>query len=231
SEVVGRWAARRAEERAQRGAVVLIGLDNVEGWQPRAGPLPDGAAIRMLVTTRARWLHNSFRAYEVPPLELEPARTLLRAIVGHEVAGADELLGSLGGHVLSIELAATYMREYGTSPAEYLQQLATGKDRSSSVADQTSYRATAETAFRLLWNRVAPDVRHAWVLAAQLPSAWFSSELAEAIGLDAKCRQALVRLHLLDRDNQGRHQMHRLLREFALAEEPPSTSVQQTVIL
>jgi tetratricopeptide (TPR) repeat protein len=141
------------------------------------------------------------------------------------------MLASLGGHVLSIELAATYMREYGTSPAKYLQQLATGKALSSSVADQTSYRATAESAFRLLWNRVAPDVRHAWVLAAQLPPAWFSSELAEAIGVDVERRRALVRLHLLDRDHQGRHQMHRLLREFALAEQPPSTSVQQTVIL
>jgi hypothetical protein len=226
-EACARWAVRQVEQRAQRGDAVLIVLDNVESWEPRPGPLPDVAAIRMLVTTRARWLHNSFRAYEVPPLEREPARALLRAIVGHEVAGADELLVSMGGHVLSIELAATYVREYGTSPAEYLQQLATGKALSSSVADQTSYRATAESAFRLLWNRVAPEVRHAWVLVAQLPPTWFSSELAEAIGVDVERRRALVRLHLLDRDHQGRHQMHRLLREFALAEEPPSTSVQQ----
>src|SRR5262249_21197740 len=150
-----------------------IVLDNVETWDPRPGPLPDVAAIRMLVTTRKRWLHNSFRPYEVRPLELEPARSLLRVIIGHEVAGSDELLAALGGHVLSIEIAATYLREYGTSPAEYLRQLVSGKRPGSSVADQTSYRATAESAFRLLWERVAPDVRQAWFLVAQLPPAWF----------------------------------------------------------
>ena len=225
-----RWAVRQVEQRAQQGAAVLIVLDNVETWEPRPGPLPDVAAIRMLVTTRTRWLHNSFRAYEVPPLDLEPARALLRVIVGHEVEGADDLLAALGGHVLSIELAATYLREYGTPSADYLRQLVTGQSPGSSVADQTSYRATAESAFRLLWNRVSPDVRQAWIQVAQLPPTWFSSELGEAIGLDVERRRALVRLHLLDRDNQGRHHMHRLLREFALAEAPPSEFARQVMI-
>jgi hypothetical protein len=93
---------------------------------------------------------------------------------------------------LSIELAATYLREYRTSPAEYLAQLSAGKSPGSSVVDQISYRATAESAFRLLWQRIAPTLRAAWVLAAQLPPAWFSSELAEAIGLDAEGRRGLV---------------------------------------
>jgi tetratricopeptide (TPR) repeat protein len=225
-----RWAIRQVEQRAQQGDAILIVLDNVETWEPRLGPLPDVSGIRLLVTTRVRWLHNSLRPYEVPPLELGPARRLLEVIVARALPDADELLAALGGHVLSIELAATYLREYGTSPAEYLRQLAAGKSPGSSVADRTTYRATAETAFRLLWKRIADDVKQGWVLAAQLPPAWFSSELAKAIGLDAERRRALVRLHLLDRDGQGRHQMHRLLREFALAEEPPSKLVQEEVI-
>lgn len=122
------------------------------------------------------------------------------------------------------------MREYGTLPAEYLAQLAAGKSPSASVADQTSYRATAESAFRMLWQRITPALRGAWVVAAQLPPVWFSTELAEAIGLDAEQRRGLVRLHLLERDDQRRHQMHRLLREFVLAEEPAAVSAREAVI-
>ena len=226
-----RWAVRQVEQRAQQGDAILIVLDNVETWSPPPAPLPDVSAIRLLVTTRLRWLHNSFRPYEVLPLELTHARKLLRAIVGRDLAQADELLRALGGHVLSIELAATYLREYGTQPAEYLARLAAGKSPGSSVAYQTSYRATAENAFRLLWRRMARALRTAWVLAAQLPPAWFSSELAEAIGLDAERRKKLMRLHILERDEHGRHQMHRLLREFALAEKRVAMSVREAVIL
>jgi tetratricopeptide (TPR) repeat protein len=225
-----RWAVRQVEHRAQQGDAILIVLDNVETWSPPPAPLPDLSAIRFLVTTRVRWLHNSFRPYEVPPLELTPARELLHAIVGHQLPQEDELLAALGGHVLSIELAATYLRDYGTSPAEYLTQLAARKSPDASVADQTSYRATAESAFRLLWRRIMPALRAAWVLAAQLPPVWFSSDLAAAIGLDAEARRGLVRLHILERDDQGRHQMHRLLREFALSEEPVAVTVREAVI-
>lgn len=225
-----RWAVRHIEQRAQQGEAILIVLDNVESWSPPPGPLPDLSAIRMLVTTRARWLHNSFQPYEVPPLELEDARRLLNAIVGSVLVDADELLRALGGHVLSIELAATYLRECGVSPNEYRAQLAAGKSPNSSVADQTAYRATAESAFRLLWLRIAPELRGAWVVAAQLPPTWFSTNLADAVGLDSERRRGLVRFHILDRDEHRRHRMHRLLVEFALGEGPPERSIQEAVI-
>jgi hypothetical protein len=63
------WAVRQIEHRTRHGSQVLIVLDNVETWAPPPGPLPDVSAVRLLVTTRARWLHNSFRPYEVQPLE------------------------------------------------------------------------------------------------------------------------------------------------------------------
>jgi tetratricopeptide (TPR) repeat protein len=212
------WAIRLVEQHAQRGQQVLIVLDNVESWAPPPGPMPEAAAIRVLVTTRVRWLHNSFRPFEVQPLALSHSRQLLDLIVGRRVASSDDLLTVLGGHVLSIELAACYLREYGISPGEYLGQLLSGKSPASAVADRTSYRATAESAFRLLWRRIPCDLRAAWVLAANLAPGWFSTELADVIGLDAERRRGLVRLHILERDGQGRHQMHRLLREFALVE-------------
>jgi tetratricopeptide (TPR) repeat protein len=224
------WAVKQIENRAQRGDQILIVLDNVETWAPPPAPLPDAAAIRLLVTTRTRWLHNSFRPYEVRPLEPAHARQLLDSIVGREVANSDDLIRVLGGHVLSIELAATYLREYGTPPDEYLRLLLAGKSPSSSVADQTSYRMTAESAFRLLWQRLTSDLRAGWHLAAYLPPVAFSTELADAIGLDAERRRGLFRLHILDRDDHGRHQMHRLLREFALAEGLDTPSVHDALI-
>jgi tetratricopeptide (TPR) repeat protein len=224
------WMVRQVEQRAQRGDQILIVLDNVETWAPPPGPLPDASAVRLLVTTRTRWLHDSFRSYEVRPLELAHAKQLLDAIVGRNVVDSDDLLLALGGHVLSVELAARYLREYGISPGEYLNQLLAGKSPGSSVADRTSYRATAESAFRLLWQRLTSDLRGGWLLAAHLPPAWFSIELARAIGLDAERRRGLVRFHILDPDDQGRHQMHRLVREFALAEVQDASSVREAVI-
>ena len=224
------WAVNELEDRAQRGEQILIVLDNVETWAPPPGPLPNSSAIRLLVTTRTRWLHNSFRPYEIRPLEVAHARKLMATIVGREVANSDSLINVLGGHVLSIELAATYLREYGTPPDEYLGLLLAGKNPAHKVTDRTSYQATAESAFRLLWQRLAPELRIGWLLAACLPPDSFSSELADAIGLDLERRQGLVRLHILDRDAQGRHQLHRLLREFALAEHPDTSVVQEAVV-
>jgi tetratricopeptide (TPR) repeat protein len=224
------WAIRLVEQHAQRGQQVLIVLDNVESWTPPPGPMPEAAAIRVLVTTRVRWLHNSFRPFEVQPLELSHSRQLLESIVGHRVANSEDLLAVLGGHVLSIELAACYLREYGVSPGEYLHQLLSGKSPASSVADRTSYRTTAESAFRLLWHRLTGELRTAWLLAAHLAPVWFSTELADAIGLGAEHRRGLVRLHILERDGQGRHQMHRLLREFALLEAPDATTARAAVV-
>jgi tetratricopeptide (TPR) repeat protein len=224
------WVVRKLEQLAQRGEAVLIVLDNVETWAPPPGPLPESSAVRLLVTTRTRWLHNSFRPYEVRPLAFAHAKQLLDSIVGRNVHDADDLLDVLGGHVLSVELAATYLREYGTSPRDYLEQLLAGKAPAASVVDQTSYRATAESAFRLLWRRLSSALKDAWLRAAHLAPTWFSTELADAIGLDAEHRRGLVRLHILERDGQGLHQMHRLLREFALVEVPDASSMQAAVI-
>lgn len=224
------WAIQQIEQRARRGETTLVVLDHVDSWAPPPGPLPDITSVRLLVTTHVRWLHNSFRFYEVQRLSLAHSRQLLHAVVGRDVPHADDLLHALGGHVLSIELAATYLREYGTQPADYLKQLLTGKSPSSTVIDQTSYRATAESAFKLLWRQLTAELRTAWLLAAQLPSTWFTCELADAIGLDPGSRRGLVKLHLLERDDQGRHQMPGLLREFALAEVPDNAVMREAVV-
>jgi tetratricopeptide (TPR) repeat protein len=224
------WAIRQIEKRAASGKDILIVLDHVESWMPAPGPLPSAASVRLLVTTRLRSLDNSFRFYEVQPLDLDQSRALLNAIVGRTVPNADALLAALDGHALSVELAATHLREYGTTAGDYLKLLLAGKSPGSSVAAQTSYRTTAERAFKLLWQRLGDRLRLAWLTVAQLPTSWFSWELADAIGIDAEDRRGLVRLHLLERDDQGRHHMHRLLREFALAEPQDASAVRTRVV-
>jgi hypothetical protein len=53
------WLPVRSSN-VQQGAVVLIVLDNVKTWEPRPGPLPEVAAIQMLVTTRRNSLTRVF---------------------------------------------------------------------------------------------------------------------------------------------------------------------------
>lgn len=224
------WAVRHVEERARDEATLVV-LDNVATWAPPPSPLPAGTSVRLLVTTPVRRLHNSFSyVCDIQSLSLVYARQLLRAVAERDLQDADALLEALDGHVLSIELAATYLREYDTAPGEYLKQLVAGTRPGSKVVHQTSYEATAESAFALLWERITGDLQAAWLTAAQLPSAWFSLELADAIGLDAERRRGLVRLHLLERDAQGRHQMHRLLREFARAEVADAAAHREAVL-
>jgi hypothetical protein len=65
------------------------------------------------VTTPVRRLHNSFSYFcDIQSLSLAHARELLHAIAERALEDTDALLEALDGHVLSIELAATYLREY-----------------------------------------------------------------------------------------------------------------------
>lgn len=164
-------AAVRTVDRADQP--VLLVLDNVERWTEREhpGPLPGGAHVRALVTTRARSLGgHRFRHVELGFLDPDAAKAPLRATSGRAdgpVAALDALLAYLGGHALAVELAGAYLREFPeVSCADYFRRLGAGEAPDEAVSDLVRYEATAARAFATIWERLPDDVRRAWRVTA-----------------------------------------------------------------
>ncbi len=111
---------------------VLVVLDNVTEWTEsrHPQPLPDGAHVRLLVTTRQKSLGGTaFTPVELKVLDVTAAHGLLEAVANRgSIADADALLEHLEGHALALELAGAYLGKYKQeSPATYLAKLLAGE--------------------------------------------------------------------------------------------------------
>jgi tetratricopeptide (TPR) repeat protein len=206
---------------SRAAAPVLVILDNVEEWsrQQQPGPLPTGAHVRLLVTTRQYNLGGTrFRHMSLGFLEPGFARQLLLKLCcrdPEQLPGLDELLDYLQGHALAVELAGVYLKELSDeTPANYLQRLRQGERPGEEVSDRIRYQATANQAFAAIWEHLEPPVRRAWQVAACFAPEERSSGLLDACGVDSRLRRDLARFHLLEATGPGRWRMHRLLHEF-----------------
>ncbi len=208
--------------RGRKRSVLLV-LDNVEAWtrDSQPGPLPVGAHLRLLVTTRRSKLGGSaFEHLELGILEEPYDRELLQEVAGRDLsakAGYGALLEYLGGHALALELAGVYFSVYlGKSPAEYLEALLEGEDPEAKVGgtDLLRYERTMRQTFGVLEGGLEKEVRQAWRLGACFEPEWVSLALSEAVGLDEDALRGLRRWHLVESDSEGRWRMHRLTREY-----------------
>ncbi|MCP4529660.1 MAG: hypothetical protein GY831_00450, partial [Delftia sp.] len=166
-------AALTVRQVSRASAAVLVILDNVEVWsgQQAPAPLPQGAHVRMLVTTRQRHLGGSrFVHLRLGFLELEYARQLLVGAAGRpgeDLPGLEDLLAHLAGHALAIELAGVYLHEFPDyTPADYLRRLRRGERPGEAVSDLVRYEATAWQAFLAIWESLEGPVQLAWQVAA-----------------------------------------------------------------
>ncbi|MEM7249584.1 MAG: tetratricopeptide repeat protein, partial [Acidobacteriota bacterium] len=216
---VGERALAVTRRISQQSDPVLIILDNVEEWTNDAHPhpLPEGAHVTKLVTTRRSDLGGTrFKHQRLDVLADDNARKLLLELSGREpdAEGLDDLLDYLGGHSLAVALAGSYLREYDEPIPKYLEQLRVGADVDRKVAKQTRYEATTNAAFGALWENLDEPTRRAWQLAACFAPESVGSELSDAAGLDADARRVLRRFHLIDQQADARWRMHRLTRAF-----------------
>ncbi|MGZ8730184.1 MAG: tetratricopeptide repeat protein [Thermoanaerobaculia bacterium] len=202
---------------ASSGSPVLVVLDNVEQWtrasEPR--PLPHGAQVALLVTTRHRFLAGpSFAHHALETLPENAARELLVSVAGRDLDAGD-LLRFLDGHTLAIELAGAYLREFpGVTAAAYLARLAEGLPVEEKVQDLVRYESTVRRALDVHWGRLDDAAREALLVAACFAPEDASIALLEACGVEAEALQPLRRFHLIAGDGE-RWRMHRLVREWA----------------
>jgi tetratricopeptide (TPR) repeat protein/transcriptional regulator with XRE-family HTH domain len=203
------------------GDPTLVVLDNLEHWSSsQPWPRPQGRHIRWLVTTRISQLgERAFEHVELPVLDAQSARELMLRIAGLAVTrqpGFDALLAHLDGYTIALELAAAFLGRFPeVGPDEYLKVLLEGKRDvlETEVKDRTSYQETLDRALELLWHRIPPSVRDAWLLAARFEQERASHALSDACGLGRKLRAQLRDFHLIQVNAQG-WTMHRLTRAF-----------------
>jgi tetratricopeptide (TPR) repeat protein len=219
--LVAERAALAVSQLSRGAAPLLVILDNVEVWsgKQQPAPLPNGAHVRLLLTTRQRNLGgNRFRHLPLGFLTDEFARQLLVTLSRREpedLPGLDELLGYLGGHALAVELAGVYLGELSEeTPLGYLERLRRGERPAAEVSELVRYEATAHQAFQAIWDHLELPVRKAWQVAACFAPEERSSALLDACGVGSRLRRDLARYHLLEAAGPGRWRMHRLIHDF-----------------
>ena len=216
-----RRASMVIREIERRADPVLLVLDNVTEWTPeqKPKPLPDGAHVRLLMTTRQQYLGGSaFEHVHLGVLENSAARALLETIANRgPIDDADPLLEHLDGHALGIELAGVYLRRYRhQSAGDYLERLIAGElsEREAKVAASVRYQNTVQAALSAVWNEVDVRTREAWLIAACFEDGPATCALADAAGLDEDARADLEAWHLLNPEDGDRWTQHRLVRAF-----------------
>lgn len=238
TDLTPQWGGRIADEKrigqgpqAERGQAVLgeinscgaalVILDNVEAWSSADAPkpLPHGAQIARLVTTRARDLGgSSFKHVTLGVLSAKDSRELLLSLAGAArdgEVGLDGLLVYLDGLALAIELAGAYLRKFPTvTVAEYLAQLEAGAPVEDKVVDKVRYEATVRAAFDATYAKLDDASRRALRVCVCFADADASIALLRECGVDLDAETALRDVHLIA-GCATRWSMHRLARASA----------------
>jgi DNA-binding winged helix-turn-helix (wHTH) protein len=200
-------------------APILVLLDNVTSWTPdkQPRPLPAGAHVHMLATTRVRnFAGTQFEHLPLDVLRAPHDRELLLHVAGRRVdPGVDELLGHLAGHALGLSLAGAFLATFaGESANSYLHALQQNAEATEAeVADRTHYERTVVQAFRTVCDRLSDEDREAWWLGSFFGAEPVLRVLALAGGMNARALRRLEEVHLVQSDEE-RWSMHPLTRAF-----------------
>lgn len=253
ADLTAQWGGRIADEKrigqgpqtqraqavlgeiASNGAALVI-LDNVEAWSSADAPkpLPHGAHITRLVTTRARDLGgSSFKHVTLGVLSVKDSRELLLSLAGAArdgEAGLDGLLEYLDGLALAIELAGAYLRKFPpVTVVEYMAQLKAGAPVEDKVVDKVRYEATVRAAFEATHAKLTDVSRRALQVCGCFADADASIALLRECGVDLDAETALRDLHLLA-GGALRWSMHRLVRSHAVPGEKANRNSQEQFV-
>ncbi|MER7473195.1 transcriptional regulator, partial [Micromonospora sp. NPDC000018] len=216
------------------GRRLLLVVDGVTRAAQVRPLLPAGPGPGLVVVAQRRLASlDGVRRVTLRPLAADDARDLLTELVGPErlaveSAATGELVRLCAGSVLALRVAGTRLAARPGLPVDTLVgQLADGRERldvldyddlsvrASLAAVVAAVRADDEVAGRLL------------TLLGAAPDALLQPErVARQLGISAaRLRRALDDLadaHLVCRDEQGRHRLPALVREYAaeMAAEP-----------
>ncbi|MEO6084086.1 MAG: BTAD domain-containing putative transcriptional regulator [Umezawaea sp.] len=208
---------------------VLLVLDNARDAGQVRPLLPGGGASAAVITSR-QVLADLPSAYHLrlPPLDVEPQRTLLAALCGSrrvdgEPAAAAAVLAACGGLPLALRIVGARMVSRPAWPLVAMaERLAHGRLAALAVGD-LAVRATFAMSYRAMResDRVTDrDAADAFCLLGLWPGHTLTTDSASALldlpAVDAgELLETLVDAHLLQSPRSGRYAFHDLLGEYA----------------
>ncbi|WP_318720124.1 NB-ARC domain-containing protein [Roseofilum sp. SBFL] len=204
---------------------VLVVFDDVQEYETIEGVLPSDGRFKVLVTTRKqKW--KSFQRLELPVLAEEAALQLLVSFVGEERIErewetAKALCADVGYLPLALELVGRYLaKKRDLSLLKMRERLGLEhrslQDRS---AEMTAERGVA-AAFELSWQELVEEEKELGRLLslfapAPITWSWVETIHSEVDEEDLEdWQEGLVGLSLLQRVEEGRYQLHPLIRQF-----------------
>lgn len=212
---------------------LLLVLDDALDADQIRPLLPAGAGSRVLVAGRRRLAGlDAERRVTLEPLTSGDAVSLLTHIIGEERAGrepeaAHRLAGLCDGLPLALRIAGSRLQNRHSWTVEYLVGRMTGDEHrlgELSVGDRS-----VETAFRLSYDQLAPELRRGFRALGLAPTVEFDV-LTAATMLDRPSHyteqilESLVDTSLVQQPRPGRYRLHDLVRVHArrLAEARPA---------
>jgi len=211
----------------QEGEVLVV-LDDTQDYQDVKSYLPPAESrFKVLITTRRKWLGESFEQLNLEVLSKEASLELLVSFVGQdriekELNEAKELCEDLGFLPLGLELVGRYLkRKQDLSVAKMRQRLELEHHSLQQPSpDMTAKRGVA-AAFELSWQELDDPAQQLGCLLSLFALAPIPWELVEQClpdqdreDLENVRDEGLLSLTLLERRGQGSYQLHQLIREF-----------------
>ncbi|MCL2928621.1 MAG: tetratricopeptide repeat protein [Trichodesmium sp. MAG_R01] len=207
---------------------VLIIFDDVVDYEGIAHCLPPPEfRFKVLITTRQKWLAQSFKSLELKVLDKDSALELLTSYAGTkrievERKEAQELCEDLGFLPLGLELVARYLeRKPNLSLAKIRERLRLEhKSLERFSKDMTAQRGVA-AAIESTWNELDRDSKELGCLLSLFASAPIPWDLVEKClsdvdeeDLEDRRDEKLVNLSLLQSLGDNCYEFHPLIREF-----------------
>jgi HEAT repeat protein len=145
------------QELHRRGNPLII-LDNASEWRPVENLIPNG--ISLLVTTRMQGFGgNGFQHVELGVLSNESATNFLIQMVPalENDPLLPQLVNSLEGHALALELAGWNIRYLGISAEKYIQRLNKHQVDMKIALEATKYGKAVDACLSLTWDGLKHD--------------------------------------------------------------------------
>ncbi|NER97832.1 MAG: tetratricopeptide repeat protein [Symploca sp. SIO1B1] len=211
-----------------REGEVLVVLDDVRDYQDVKSYLPPAESrFKVLITTRQKWLGESFEQLNLEVLSEEASLELLVSFVGkerieQELKEAKQLCKELGFLPLGLELVGRYLKRKQYLSLAQMRQRLELEHRSLQYhsADMTAKRGVA-AAFELSWQELDKQAQVLGCLLSLFALAPISWKLVEKClpeqdqeDLEDARDESLLNPSLLERRGQSSYQLHQLIREF-----------------
>ncbi|MDE5110958.1 MAG: tetratricopeptide repeat protein, partial [Trichodesmium sp. St7_bin2_1] len=207
---------------------VLIVLDDVNKYEEIEQYLPPPKQrFKLLITTRKRWLTQSFQRLDLKVLDEDAALNLLICYVGSdrikdELEEAKILCKSLGFLPWGLELVGRYLeRKPNLSLAKTRKRLGLEHSSLQEYSRNMNAKRGVAAAFELSWEELDEDDKKLGCLLSLFASARIPWDLVEGCfpevseeKLENRRDYKLVNLNLLQSLGKNCYELHPLIREF-----------------